>query len=202
MHDIALPGPLPRPAARSVAAGLFVWLLTVAAVALLGVLSIERRGLIPLGILGGTIALVGLYLRGGALRAVADAIDIRIPILLHVVRAPVGFGFLVIAARGGLDPVFAEIAGWGDIAVGLSALAVAAGGARVGPGWRRARLAWNLFGLVDILVVLVIAQSILLFSDHPETMGGLIAFPWPFVPLFLVPLVIATHLLLFKRLRR
>ena len=90
---------------------------------------------------------------------------------------------------------------WGDIAVGTGAMVVLLGGARPARAWTRVRAAWNLFGLLDIAIVIVVAQSILMFSDHPQTMGGLIGFPWLLVPLVIVPLVIATHVLLVARLR-
>ena len=201
MHDSTILAPPSHAAARAVAIALFAWLAIAVVFAMSGVLTLERRMLVPLAILGTTAALVAIHRRGGALRAVALAIDVRVPILLHAVRAVVGAGFLVMAARGELDPVFARLAGWGDIAVGVTALVVVRGGARPGAAWTRVRAAWNWFGLLDILAVLVTAQSILLFSSHPETMMALVGLPWALVPLVLVPLVIATHLLLIARLR-
>ena len=59
--------------------------------------------------------------------------------------------------------------------------------------------AWNLFGLVDILLVVLTAQRILFLSGHPETMAPLLRFPLQLVPLLIVPLVITTHLLVFRR---
>ena len=201
MHDTTILVPPSRAATRAVAIAMLVWLAIVATIVMLGVLSIERRMLVPVAILGTTFAFIAIHRRGGALSAVARAIDVRIPILFHGLRALVGAGFLVLASRGQLDPVFARIAGWGDIAVGTSAFLVALGGARPGSVWTRVRSAWNLFGLLDILVVVATAQYILFVSGHPQTMAGLIGLPWALVPLVLVPLVIATHLLLVGRLR-
>jgi hypothetical protein len=165
------------------------------------VLTFERRALVPLAIIGTTAAFVAIHRRGGALRAVARSIDVRVPIAFHALRALVGVGFLVKAGRGELDPLFASVAGWGDIAVGVSAMLVACGSARPGAAWTRVRAAWNVLGLLDILVAIGTAQYILFASGHPETMAGLVALPWVLIPLVLVPLVLATHLLLIVRLR-
>lgn len=200
MHSSSL-GVAPPSATRTVVAALLVWFLVVVALAATGAMTIERRALVPLAILGQATAFVVLYRRRGSLHGLAQSIDVRVPILFHALRGPIGVGFLVLAAHGRLDPVFAGIAGWGDLVVGVLALVVALGGARPGRGWTRLRRAWNLLGLVDILVVLGTAQSILFVSDHPETMAGLLTFPWPLVPLAVVPLVLATHLLLIVRLR-
>jgi hypothetical protein len=201
MHESTIHAPPSRAAARAVAIAMLVWLAVAVAVAMLEVLTIERRMLVPLAILGTTAVLIAIHHRRGALWTVARVIDVRVPILFHGLRAFVGIGFLVLASRGELDPLFARVAGWGDIAVGTTAFVVALGGARPGPAWTRVRAAWNLFGLLDILVVLATAQYILFVSGHPETMAGLIGLPWALVPLVLVPLVLATHLRLVGRLR-
>ncbi len=181
--------------------GLVLWLALALVLGASGVLTIERRPLVPLAIASSTIALVLLGRRRGALATVAQSIDVRVLILFHAIRAPIGAGFLALGADGRLDPLFAEVAGWGDIAVGITAVIAAMGGARPSATWMRVRLVWNAFGLADILVVLVIAQSILLGSDHPQTMAGLLVMPWPVIPLWVVPLVLATHALSFARLR-
>jgi hypothetical protein len=201
MHDTSILVPSPRAAVRIVFAATLVWLASIVAISALGVLTLERRAIVPLAIVGTTIALVVLHRRGGSLRAVVDALDVRLVIGFHALRAVIGTGFLVLAARGELDPVFARIAGWGDIAVGVGAMVVVAGGERPARAWTRVRAAWNLFGLLDIAIVIVVAQSILLLSDHPQTMFGLVALPWLLVPFVIVPLVIATHVLLIARLR-
>ncbi len=201
MHDTSILVPPPRAAIRTVFTAMLGWLASIGAISALGVLTLERRAIVPLALVGSTIALVALHRRGGALRTVVDALDVRLVIGFHALRAIIGAGFLVMAARGELDPVFARIAGWGDIIVGVGAMLAVLGGARVSRAWTRVRAAWNLLGLLDIAIVIVVAQSILLFSDHPQTMFGLVAFPWLLVPFVIVPVVIATHVLLAVRLR-
>src|SRR3712207_8397467 len=46
------------------------------------------------------------------LRRVATTIDLRVPILFHVIRAPIGLAFFAV---DGLDATFVHIAGPGDI---------------------------------------------------------------------------------------
>ena len=67
------------------------------------------------------------------------------------------------------------------------------------PGARTAYLAWNVVGLIDIVFVVVNAGRVAMAD--PDGMRALLQLPFILLPLFLVPLVIATHLLLFTRLR-
>lgn len=188
---------LASPAARPAWVALAIWFAAAFGLALAGALTVERRYAIPLVLVGLVVSQVLRYRRGGAWRALADALDDRALVLFHVVRAPIGAAFLFLVAHG-LDPDFARIAGYGDVASGLGALVVGLGLVRA----RRVVLAWNLFAFVDILAVVLTAQRILIFSDHPWTMQTLVNFPGALLPTFLVPLVISTHLLLFVRLRR
>lgn len=193
----------PTPsAARSIYAGLFLWLASVLAINAVGVLSMERMYLVPLGIFGSTLALIGLYRFSPGLRAFADHVDLRVPIFFHTVRAPIGVLFLVHAASGELDPVFAFRAGWGDILAGLLALMAALATPHVTPTRRAAALTFNVIGLLDIVLVIATAQWLLFFSGHPETIATMAQFPYGAIPLFVVPIVFATHLLIFVRIFR
>ena len=64
---------------------------------------------------------------------------------------------------------------------------------------RAAVLVWNAIALADIVAVVATAQWVLFLSGHPETMGALTTFPWSVIPFFVVPIVIATHGLIFAR---
>ncbi len=59
---------------------------------------------------------------------------------------------------------------------------------------------WNALGLADILGVVFSATRLSL--ANPESMRALLRFPMSLVPTFLVPLIIASHLLIFSRLRK
>ena len=177
--------------------GLALWAMLATAIALMGIFSIENRFVIPPTILSLTFALVALCARTRRVREFAGALDLRVVILVPTIRAPIGAAFLVLAARGALDPQFAAVGGWGDLVAGglapLAALLVSR---------PRVVFAWNTVALIDILATFATAQRIILFSDHPETMSGLLGFPGALLPLLVVPLVLATHALVYWRLRR
>ncbi len=125
---------------------------------------------------------------------------LRVLVGYHLVRF-VGIAFLVLHARGDLPGAFALTAGWGDIAVAVSALAVlifAIPIQRWGQWWTV--LAWNVFGLADILLVLSTAARLGLADA--AVLRPMTAFPMSLVPTFLVPLILATHFLIFWRLWR
>ena len=125
-------------------------------------------------------------------------LDLRVFPGFHLTRF-VGIYFLVLHARGELPYAFAVPGGWGDIFVAASALLLIAlpGGPAARPGLL---LAWNLFGLLDILFVVATATRLALAD--PTSMAALMRFPLSLLPTFLVPLIIASHLMLFWRLRQ
>ncbi len=68
------------------------------------------------------------------------------------------------------------------------------------PGQRRALFAWNVFGLADML--LVVAGAVRLFVTDPAAGAVMQRLPMSLLPTFVVPLVLASHVLLFVWLRR
>ena len=181
------------------------WLGLALLFSALGVLTPERRFAIPVVIAGAFGALVLAYRRDAEFRSLADQVDLRIVLALHAIRAAAGAAFLALMHQGRLAPEFALVAGWGDIAAGAGALALMpllGAGLPLAGFRRRALAAWNTFALADILLVVFTAQRILLVRGDVEAMRGLLDFPGPVLPLFLVPLVLATHVLVFVRLKR
>lgn len=146
-----------------------------------------------------TLTLLAIFLVR-PLRAGVRNVPLRWLILYHAVRF-VGIAFLVFHARGVIPAAFAITAGWGDIAVAVTALIVATWAL---PMTTRARwwavLAWNVFGLLDILFVL--RTGIGLGLADPTQMTWITAFPWSLIPTFIVPLILVTHVLIFVRLRQ
>ena len=126
-------------------------------------------------------------------------LDLRVFVFYHVVRF-VGIAFLVFHAQGIIPSEFAIIAGWGDIAVATTAILVAGFALPVTTPLRwKIVLLWNLLGLVDILYVL--RTGIGLGLSSPEKMLWITSFPFSLLPIFIVPLIIITHILVFIRLR-
>ncbi|WP_224248389.1 hypothetical protein [Hyalangium gracile] len=135
-----------------------------------------------------------------AARAFFERLGLPSYLWLHMLRAFIGAGFLIELSRGRLPAEFALGAGVGDIIAGLLAALVLFTPART-PLRARALWVFNVVGFVDILAVLVAAQRILFFGD-PRAMASFGQAPWPMVPLYVVPLIVASHVILFARLKR
>ena len=187
--------PLPTSHAR-VGVALIAWF--TAAFALSGPIVRGPAFLAPL-LLWGCVLTVALYWRRSpSLQAWTGQLDLRGPIVWHVVRVYFGARFLQLHAAGELPGAFAVTAGWGDIVAG--ALALPAAWAVSRPAARRWVLAWNALAFADILFVVFNAAR--LFLTARESMSAFTLLPLRLLPLFIVPLVILTHLLVFARLRR
>jgi hypothetical protein len=108
-------------------------------------------------------------------------------------------------AHGRLPAPFAPAAGWGDIAVGLTALPVAWLVRHRAAGWRGALLAWNVVGLLDLataVTLAVLSSPGPLRLIHTAADASLMStLPWLIIPGFLVPLLAVTHIAIFHRLR-
>ena len=145
-------------------------------------------------------------------------------IALHLTRL-VGIYFLILCQRGELSCLFAKPAGIGDVttATGAGILLLLGRGDVVVSGklarpsrkapawqaasptvprraWRIAVIVWNIFGLLDILFVVVSAFRVGLNDWHG--MAPLRTMPLMLLPTFLVPLIIATHIVIFVRLAK
>lgn len=177
---------------------LTLWGLTGFVASALGWVSMDRLPIVPATIVGSVLVLALAYRRVASFRSFARRIDLRIPILFHVVRLPIGAAFLVLEAQGRLPATFATRAGWGDVLTGGLAVGAAIAAAK---GHARLVGAWNLLGLVDILMVVGTANYLLFVAGRPEALRTMTAFPWSAIPIVVVPLVIATHVLVYARLR-
>jgi hypothetical protein len=89
-------------------------------------------------------------------------------------------------------------AGWGDIIVAVLALVVV-----VAMRTRFAKtllLIWNTIGLIDI--IFVVFSALRFGLKDWQSMHALRELPLSLLPTFLVPLIIASHVLIFVRLTR
>jgi hypothetical protein len=133
-----------------------------------------------------------------ALRAWIATLSLRVLIGINMVRF-IGITFLVLAARGELAPVFADRAGWGDIAAAVLALVLVAAGEPRTRLHRGLTHAWNAFGLLDLVVAVATATAVTLRGAVPG-IGPVVSFPLVIVPTFIVPILVATHVVIFRRL--
>ena len=125
-------------------------------------------------------------------------IDLRWLVVLHVTRLFAGAYFLVLCQRRQLPCAFATPAGWGDIVIGV--LAVALVSSMHTQFAKTVLLSWNTLGLIDIVFVVLSALRVDL-KDW-QSMHALRELPLSLLPTFLVPLIIASHVLIFVRLIR
>ena len=189
------------------AAILAIWLAAVVALAAAGLFrgaadNPPRIGsAVALPVLVGALAL--------AISGDARAFAARIPqpwlIAPHVLRV-LGVVFLVLQARDVLPAHFALPAGLGDIAIGLAAPFVALALSRGALRARGAAIAWNLLGILDLLVAvgvgaLTAESSVRVFFSTPST-DAMAVLPLSVIPTFAVPLFILMHVVSLMGLRR
>jgi hypothetical protein len=125
-------------------------------------------------------------------------IDLRWLVVIHLTRLFAGAYFLVLCQRRLLPCAFATPAGWGDIVIG--GLAVALVSSMHTQFAKTVLLSWNTLGLIDIVFVV---SSVLRFGLKDwQSMHALRELPLSLLPTFLVPLIIASHVLIFVRLIR
>jgi hypothetical protein len=154
---------------------------------------------LPPVLFGLTAVVLAAGWRHAGFRAWLAAVDERWLVALHLTRF-VGFYFLYLYGRGELPYAFAVLGGWGDIAVAsLAAGLLVWGSPHAGPR-RPAYVVWNVLGLVDILFV--VATAARLGLADPGSMAALLRLPLSLLPTFLVPLIIASHVVLGVRLAR
>jgi hypothetical protein len=190
----------PRVARRTFFLIIGVWLAVAVNLAVSG--ALRRVPVPPPAIAVALTAGLLLLLRVSRhVRAAAWSVGPTPLVAFHLIRIAAGAYFLILYRRGVLPGEFAIPAGWGDIAVGVAALAALA--VRLPPrtgGQRIALLVWNTAGLIDILGVL--ANGMRIFRSDPAIGEPFTSFPLALLPTFVVPLVIVSHVLLFGWITR
>jgi hypothetical protein len=176
-----------------------IWLALAIALAASGRLETLRPPVPQLVLVGLTLALLLALAVSLRIRAWAWSLPLRVVVALHLLRY-VGFYFLHLYRNGQLPYAFAVPGGWGDILVATSAGLLLLSGPPSTPMRRAVYSAWNILGLLDIL--LVVATAARLGLTAPDSMRALLRLPLSLLPTFLVPLIIASHLVLAIRLAR
>lgn len=185
------------PPPRAVTALLVAWLVLAVVAGAAGWVAQLRPPMPQLVLFGVTATILALGAAWPTLRRWALTVDPRWLVAFHLTRFVGGY-FLVLYGRGELPYGFAVPGGIGDLVVALSAVALLLG---VSPHTRRGRIAylvWNVVGLIDILGV--VASAAREGLRDPASLDALLRLPLSLLPTFVVPLIIATHLLLFVRL--
>ena len=139
-----------------------IWFVVVFLLGAAGVLA-RPPGTPPLPILIGATAPVIVFLgrtgRGPRFRAYVLSLDLSLAAGVQAWRAG-GLGFLALYAAGVLPGAFAWPAGLGDIAIGVTAPWVAlALVRRDGFATGRVFLAWNLLGILDLVVAVSVGWA-------------------------------------------
>jgi hypothetical protein len=138
-----------------------------------------------------------------SLREGMEQAPLAVLVGLHVVRV-LGVSFLVLHANSRLPAPFAPVAGWGDIVAGAAAVPVAWMVYRQATGWRPMLIAWNLFGLADLVAAIGLGvlsapgPARLIFAEPGTALMSTL--PWLLIPGFVVPLLVIAHLAIFFRL--
>ncbi len=174
-----------------------LWLLTAVYLGASGRVATWRPPIPQIVLVGLTALVLVAVVALPRFRRWVRALDLRWLVALHLTRF-VGIYFLVLYYRDGALPyAFAVPGGWGDILVATLALALLA---ISGPLETRRRLvgAWNTLGLIDILFVVATASRLALAD--PDSMNALLHLPLSLLVTFLVPLIIAGHVVVFWRI--
>lgn len=173
-----------------------VWLVAAAAAGASGQVARLEPPVPQLILVGLTLLVLGAAVLLYGFRSWLQHLDLRAYVAPHLIRL-VGIYLLILGGRGVLPRGFAVPAGWGDIVVAILALALLLSWPALG-GRHNLLLGWNLLGLADMLFVAVTATRLAL--AEPASMAPMLRWPLSLLPTFLVPLIIASHVLLFWRL--
>jgi hypothetical protein len=181
---------------RYIVVGL-LWLLTAVYLGASGRVAAWRPPLPQIVLAGLTALLLVAVVALARFRRWLRALDLRWLVAFHLTRF-VGIYFLVLYYRDGALPyAFAVPGGWGDILIATLALGLLASvrqletrGGLVG--------IWNTLGLIDILFVVATASRLALAD--PDSMNALLHLPLSLLVTFLVPLIIADHVVVFWRI--
>jgi len=111
----------------------------------------------------------------------------------------VGFVFVLLHARGQLPAVFALPAGYGDIAIGMTATFAA--WKLADPGNRTGFILWQALGLTDLVLAVSLGTTAPLLSPGDISMARMTVLPLSLVPTFLVPLFTIFHIVSIAQAR-
>jgi len=174
-----------------------VYLLYVSVLALKGVLDVDSLppktmvwgGLPLLIILFGFIGNTGLF------KTLLRVITLESLISVHIFRL-LGVFFIIIYSYHLLPARFAFFAGLGDIITAILAWPVARMVSSKKTGWKIVLYAWNIFGIMDIVDLLVIA----VMTGANGNLREMAVFPFVWFPAFAPATILFLHAAVFRKL--
>ncbi len=156
---------------------------------------------LPLGI--GAVTPVVLFLvwfaTSAGFRQFVMSLNPRTLTLIHTWRT-VGFVFLVLATYGILPRLFAFPAGWGDIAIGVTAPLVAL--KLASPDRRAGYILWQVLGISDLVIAVAMGTLARVISPQGIPTSAMTVLPLSLIPTFAVPLLLILHLICVAQARR
>jgi hypothetical protein len=140
-----------------------------------------------------------------AARRAFSAVPLSLFIGLNIVRLG-GVLFVLLAFAGRLSGPFPYSAGWGDFVTGALAIPVTWLAASEIGVRDRLIVAWNTFGMLDLIVAVILGLtsrngSPLQLIHAGVGSAAMTTLPWAFVPTALVPFFLIVHAVIFARIR-
>jgi hypothetical protein len=111
----------------------------------------------------------------------------------------VGFVFVLLEAHGVLPAIFALPAGYGDMAIGLTASFVA--WKLAGPEHRNSFILWQVLGILDLVIAVSLGTTAALISPNGPSTVAMTMLPLSLIPTFLVPLFVMLHVICIAQAR-
>ena len=119
--------------------------------------------------------------------------------LVHTVRLA-GLVFLALATYKILPTFFAWSAGWGDIAIGVTAPFAALRLAN--PAHRKGFIFWQILGIYDLVQALSLGTLAGIIDPHGIPTTPMTVLPMSYISTFAVPLFLILHLICIAQARR
>ena len=111
-----------------------------------------------------------------------------------------GLAFVALYTFGLLPGFFALPAGWGDVALGVTAPLVALKLAE--PGHRRSFIVWQLLGMTDLVLAVALGTTARLIDPQGVPTAPVTVLPLSLIPTFGVPLLFILHVICIAQARQ
>jgi len=139
------------------------------------------------------------FAASAGLRHFTMSLNPRILTMVHSWRIA-GIVFLILAVRGKLPEVFALPAGWGDIAIGATAIFVAL--KLASPDHRRIFIVWQVLGIADLVTAVTLGTLARVIDPNGIPTNAMNVLPLSLIPTFAVPLMVILHIICIAQANR